>query len=172
MDFPSRSPTEVRIVVRQSCIATRLPLTLITSLPGVSALRDISPGETPGPAITNLLSIAKLPSLVKWVMATALRWFSRPAGRNDVFARLLTFMGPQTVPQERLLVLRREQYRAAWNQAMRKQGIDLVLLPIFALPPIPMGGSGTATLIAANYAFLFNIVSLFCFRGLYADKRY
>lgn len=44
---------------------------------------------------------------------------------------------------------------------MRKQGIDLVLLPIFALPPVPMGGSGTATLIAANYAFLFNIVSLF-----------
>lgn len=128
---------------------------------GVSALADLSPGETPGPAIINLLNTAKLPSLVKWALATALRWFSRPAGRNDAFARLLPAMGAQTVPQERQLVLRREEYRAAWKQAMKKQEIDLVLLPIFALPPVPLGTSGTATLIAANYAFLFNIVSIY-----------
>lgn len=145
-----------------SSIATNQPKSdtkLLSPCVGVSALADLSPGETPGPAIVNLLNTAKLPSLVKWALATALRWFSRPAGRNDAFARLLPAMGAQTVPQERQLVLRREEYRAAWKQAMKKQEIDLVLLPIFALPPVPLGTSGTATLIAANYAFLFNIVS-------------
>jgi hypothetical protein len=92
-------------------------------------------------------------------MATCIRWFSRPTGRNDAFADLLPCIHAQTVQQERALRAQREQYKAAWKQAMKKQEIDFVLTHVHALSPMPKNGSGTATLVSANYAFLFNVVS-------------
>ena len=90
-----------------------------------------------------------------------LRWFSRPAGRNDAFADLLSCIEPSGATAERALIVRRNAYREAWHQAMRKQEVDFVLTVPHALPPMPLGGTGTATLISANYAFVYNIVRHF-----------
>ncbi|KAI0694198.1 amidase signature enzyme [Cytidiella melzeri] len=148
VDFDPPSPVEG--------LKIGFPLTFAEG--GVSVQVPISPGEKMGAAIVHLLTVSNLPKFVKWIMATCLRWFSRPAGRNDVFADLITCLHAQTVAQERALVVRREKYKAAWKQAMKKQEIDFVLSPIHALPPMPKHGSGVATLVSANYAFLYNIL--------------
>ncbi|KAI0341449.1 amidase signature enzyme [Trametopsis cervina] len=114
--------------------------------------------EVVSSAITALLGISKIPRFVKTIISACLRWFSRPLGRNDRFADLFASVNAQTVSEERLLNLKRSEYRASWQQALRKQGIDFILSPIHALPPMPKGGSGVASLLSANYAFIFSIL--------------
>lgn len=93
-------------------------------------------------------------------MAALIRWTARPAGRNDVFTDLLAALGPCTPADERELIVRRDAYREAWRHAMKKQEVDFILTPPHALPPMPHGGTGIATLVSSNYEFLYNIVRL------------
>ena len=94
-------------------------------------------------------------NLMRRGAATLLRWLSRPSGRNDAWAELLECLGRSTAVEERALVVRRNAYRDAWHHAMHKQGVDFVLTVPHALPPMPKDGTAVATLISANYAFLF-----------------
>ena len=61
--------------------------------------------------------------------------------------------------------MRRDAYRESWRHAMKKQEVDFILTVSHALPPMPHGGTGIATLLSANYAFLFNIVRVQFFLG-------
>lgn len=113
------------------------------------------------PTIGALLGAVKLPLFVKRGIASFLRWWSTPTGRNDDYADMLERFHPLTIAQEREAVVLREEYRARWAAALREQGTDFVLTVPHALPPMPKGQSGTATLVSANYVFLYNIVRLF-----------
>lgn len=128
---------------------------------GSSVAAPLSPCENIGPAISSLLQAARLPMFIKRSMANYLRWFSVPPGRNDSNADLLECMHPQSVAQERELTIKLQNYRARWIAAMREQGIDFILNVPHSLPPMPRGGTGTASLLSANYCFLYNIVSDF-----------
>ena len=67
----------------------------------------------------------------------------------------------KTAAEERELTVQREDFKAAWRQAMKDQGIDFILCPVHPLPPIGHKKTPIATLIASNYSFMYNIVSLF-----------
>ncbi|KAJ3558890.1 hypothetical protein NM688_g666 [Phlebia brevispora] len=125
---------------------------------GVSLLAPLRRGEVINPAISLLVNTCCLPSIVRNAVASYIRWFSRPAGRNDVFADLLACLGRSTASEERALIVRRDEYRDKWREAMRAQGIDFVMSVPHALPPMPKDGTGVATLVSANYAFLYNIL--------------
>lgn len=111
-------------------------------------------------AVLTVRSLLQLPLFAKKLMATLLRYTSRPAGRNDNWASLIEVLHPRTAAEERDLIVRRDEYRAAWHKALKNQGIDFVLTVPHACPPIPRGKTGAVTLVSANYAFLYNIVSL------------
>lgn len=130
--------------------------------PKCSAASLVSPlrsGETINEAILTVRSLLQLPLFAKRLMATLLRYTSRPAGRNDNWASLVEVFHPKTATEERELVVQRDAYRAAWHRAMKSQGIDFVLTVPHSLPPIPKGKTGVASLVSANYAFLYNVVS-------------
>ncbi|EKM56949.1 uncharacterized protein PHACADRAFT_254364, partial [Phanerochaete carnosa HHB-10118-sp] len=132
------------------------PLTLADG--GSSVTFPISSGETINPAISALLTTAKLPSLVKRLVVNCLRWFSSPPGRNDAYARLIECLHPCSIADERKLSILVEEYRTRWAGAMTEQGVDFILTVPHALPPMPKDGTGTATLLSANYCFLYNIL--------------
>lgn len=102
----------------------------------------------------------KVPQFVKRLIASMLRVFSRPMGRNHSFAALSEVLHPISVAEEYALVVRREAQKAAWTKAFKDQGVDFVLTVAHPLPPMPKGKTAKATLLSASYAFLFNVVSL------------
>jgi hypothetical protein len=122
-----------------------------------------SPGEMINGALALSLNIFRIPLFAKRLVAYALRQFSSPAGRNDAYANVLECMHPQTIGGERELTVLLEDYRSRWNAALKAQGVDFVLNVPCALPPMPKDGTGTATLLAANYGFLYNVVSCYLF---------
>ena len=117
-------------------------------------------GEHISPALRTVRLILRLPRWLKRLQATLLRWLSRPRGRNDAWAALLEVFHPKSAREERELVVRREAYRAAWHGAWRAEGLDLVLTAPHALPAMPAApkASDKATLVSANYGFLYNVV--------------
>ena len=104
--------------------------------------------------------ILRLPLWFKKLQATFLRWFSRPWGRNDSWASLVEIFHPRTALEERKLIVERDAYRQAWHEAWQREELDLVLTVPHALPAISKDpeASSKATLVAANYAFLYNVV--------------
>ena len=155
--FHYHSPTEVRV----TCPLTSRTAGKLSMLhtPATSLLTPLRSGETINQAIHILVNTCRLPGFVRSLIASYLRWTSRPPGRNDVFADLLACIGSASAAQERALIVRRDAYREQWRKALQAQGIDFVLSVPHALPPMPKGGTGIATLVSANYAFLYNIVS-------------
>ena len=130
-------------------------------IPGASVGAPLSPSETISPAIASLLTAARFPLFFKRAVASYIRWASTPPGRNDNYATVLECMHPQSVAQERELTLQLQDYRTRFVGAMRNQGIDFILTVPQSLPPMPKGGTATATLLAASYGFLYNIVRAF-----------
>lgn len=117
-------------------------------------------GEFISPALRTVRLILRLPLWLKKLQATFLRWFSRPRGRNDAWASLVEVFHPKSALDERRLVVAREAYKAAWHDAWKREGLDFVLTVPHALPAVPRDprASDRATLVSADYAFLFNIV--------------
>ncbi|KAI8986893.1 amidase signature enzyme [Trametes punicea] len=140
----------------------------------VSVLEPRRSGEFVNPALLTVRFILRLPLWLKKIQATFLRWFSRPRGRNESWASLLEIFHPRTALQERKLVVQRDAYRAAWHDAWHEQGLDLLLTVPHALPAMPKdpAASDQATLVSANYAFLYNILD--CAAGVmpvsYVDR--
>ena len=85
----------------------------------------LSPGERFNGSLALILTASRIPLFVKQLAAWALRRFSSPAGRNDVFADMLELMHPQTAVRERELSVMLEDYRARWYSYVKTQGIDL-----------------------------------------------
>ena len=69
-------------------------------------------------------------------------------------------MHRKTAEEERDLIVQREDYKAAWRKAMKDQEVDFILCPVHALPPIGHKKTPIATLIASNYCFMYNFVSI------------
>ena len=69
---------------------------------------------------------------------------------------------PRTALEERKLIVERDAYRQAWHDAWHRDGLDLLLTVPHALPAMPKDPetSSQATLVAANYAFLYNVVRI------------
>lgn len=103
--------------------------------------------------------LLSLPLWAKKFLAFMYRALSRPKGRNDPWAALIEVFHPKTVAEEHTQIAAREEFKAAWHQAWRDHSVDFVLTVPHALPPVPRGGTGTASLVSASYCFLFNIVS-------------
>ncbi|CAL1709136.1 unnamed protein product [Somion occarium] len=118
----------------------------------------LSPSESLSDPMMEFRRILKMPLFAKRLMASLLRMLSRPAGRNDAFAALSEVLHPMSVAEERALVLKREEQKAAWTKAFKDQGVDFILTIAHPLPPVLRGKSGTATLLSASSAFLFNVL--------------
>lgn len=119
-------------------------------------------GEFVNPALLTVRLMLRLPLWLKRFNATLLRWFSRPWRRNDAWASLLEVFHPRTAYEERRLTIERDAYRAAWHDAWQSAGLDLLLTVPHALPAISREpvASDKATLVSANYAFLYNVVRI------------
>ncbi len=117
-------------------------------------------GEHISPAVRTVRTILRLPLWLKKLHAKLLRWLSRPLGRNDAWASLLEVFHPKSALEERRLVVEREAYRATWHEVWNREGLDFVLTVPHALPAVPTDpkASDRATLVSANYAFLYNVV--------------
>ncbi|TBU28525.1 amidase signature enzyme [Dichomitus squalens] len=117
-------------------------------------------GEYISPALRTVRLILRLPLWLKKLQATLLRWFSRPWGRNDAWASLTEVFHPKTALEERRLVVALEAYKAAWHEAWKRERLDFVLTAPHALPAVPRDpkASDKATLVSANYAFLYNVL--------------
>ncbi|EMD31870.1 hypothetical protein CERSUDRAFT_119146 [Gelatoporia subvermispora B] len=131
---------------------------LIFSDGAVSVTSRLRTSEFISPALRTVRTMLLFPLFVKIIWAFLLRILSRPFGRNEAWASLLEGFHPKTVSEERNLISQRESYRAAWHRAWQEQNIDFVLTVPHALPPMPRGGSATATLVSAEYAFLHNVL--------------
>ena len=129
-------------------------------MPAASVMAPLRAGEFISPALRTVRTILRLPLWLKKVHATLLRWLSRPRGRNNAWASLLEVFHPKSTLEERRLVVEREAYRAAWHEAWNREGLDFVLTVPHALPAVPTDprASDRATLVSANYAFLYNVV--------------
>ncbi|KZT70501.1 amidase signature enzyme [Daedalea quercina L-15889] len=125
---------------------------------GVALHAARSPGETMNDAQRTTQLLLSLPLWTKKFLAFMYRLLSRPKGRNDVWAALIEALHPKTVAEEREQIVAREAFKAAWHQAWQEQGVDFVLIVPHAIPPVPRGGIGTATLVSASYCFLFNVL--------------
>ncbi|KAI0777764.1 amidase signature enzyme [Trametes elegans] len=127
---------------------------------GASILEARRSGEFVNSALLTVRFILRLPLWLKRLQATFTRWFSRPWGRNEAWASLLEVFHPCSPLEERRLILEREAYRAAWHEAWHRQGLDLLLTAPHALPAISKDpkASQQATLVSANYAFLYNVL--------------
>lgn len=106
---------------------------------GASIVEPLRTFETLGPAIRTVRWLLQLPLFVKRLYAWALRTFSRPYGRNEVWASLLEGFHAKSASEVCGLVVRRDEYRAAWFEAMREQRLDFVLTLPHALPAMPKG---------------------------------
>lgn len=104
--------------------------------------------------------LLQLPISLKRFIATLLRTFSKPKGRNDALAELIGILHPCTVMEHRQLVIQREEYIMKWQRKWNADQLDFVLTVPYATPAIPKGSAGQATLISASYCFLYNTVFL------------
>ncbi|KAH8097074.1 amidase signature enzyme [Cristinia sonorae] len=138
----------------------RIGYQLVFSDAGKCLLKPLSPKENINGAISSICTIVGLPLFVKRLLASSLRVFSRPAGRNDGWASIVEALHTKTSDEERDLIVQREHYKAAWRQAMKDQGIDFILCPVHALPPVPHKKTAIATLIASNYCFMYNFLDV------------
>ncbi|KAH9941326.1 amidase signature enzyme [Epithele typhae] len=127
---------------------------------GASAFIPLRTGESISPALRTVRTILRLPLWLKRLQASFLRWWSTPKGRNDAWADLLACFHPRSALEEHGLVLQRDAYRARWHDAWRREGLDFVLTPVHALPAMPIEPevSDKATLVSANYSFLYNVL--------------
>ncbi|KAI0711176.1 amidase signature enzyme [Cerioporus squamosus] len=133
---------------------------LMFSEGAASVMGPLRAGEHISPALRTVRNILRLPLWLKKFQAQLLRWLSRPRGRNDGWASLLKVFHPKSALEERKLVVEREAYKAAWHEAWKHDGLDFVLTVPHALPAVPTDpkASDRATLVSANYAFLYNVL--------------
>ncbi|KAH9835238.1 amidase signature enzyme [Rhodofomes roseus] len=125
---------------------------------GIALHAPRRPGETMNGAQRSVQLMLSLPLWAKKFLASMYRLLSRPEGRNEAWATLLETIHPMTIAEEHVQTVAREAFKEAWHKAWRDQGIDFVLTVPHAIPPVPRGGTGTATLVSASYCFLFNIL--------------
>jgi hypothetical protein len=110
------------------------------------------PHETLNPPLKGTIGLLALPRFVKSIMA----YFSRAT--DPFYASLLEVMHPKTVVEERALVARRDDFRAAWHDRWTEENLDFVITVPHPLPALENGTGERASLMSAGYTFLFNMV--------------
>lgn len=113
----------------------------------------MQPSEAAGAAATAIFNLLAMPRILK----KALAFFTRPS--DPLNADLLEIMNHQTIVEERVLVVKRDEYRAAWHDQWMHQGLDFVLTIPHPTPAMEHGKSEKATLLSAGYTFIFSLVS-------------
>lgn len=127
---------------------------------GASLSTPLRRGEFCNGAQALTVQLVQMPYFMKLIYALWLRLMSRPAGRNDRWAELIEVLHTKSVAEVNALIVAREAYKAAWFARQQEQGIDFIITPVHALPAIPLGMSGVATLVSAGSAFLFNVLDV------------
>lgn len=69
-------------------------------------------------------------------------------------------MHAKTIPEERNLIVKRDQFREAWHEQWAKEGLDFVITVPAPFPAVKHGEGLKASLMTASYSFLFNLVRL------------
>lgn len=124
----------------------------------------LSRTESTSPPTQHLLTLLRLPKLVKSLLSRILRsrvlsfLFRFGSPPDPLSADLYSILHEKTVLEERKLVEQRDNYRAEWHKKWIEEGIDFVLTVPHALPALPNGGSERATLMSAGYTFIFSLV--------------
>ncbi|KAF9071802.1 amidase signature domain-containing protein [Rhodocollybia butyracea] len=116
-------------------------------------IRDtLLPSETVNPALGSFLDLVNLPRFFKKMLAM---FYS---STDPIYANLLNVIHPKTIAEERALIVRRDQFRAAWHDQWAKEGLDFVLTVTAPFPAVKHGEGLKASLMTASYAFLFNLL--------------
>ncbi|KAJ6529149.1 amidase signature domain-containing protein [Mycena vulgaris] len=120
---------------------------------GGAQMRDAAaPNDTLNPPLKGTIGLLALPRFVKNIMA----YFNRAT--DPFYATLLEVMYPKTVVEERDLVARRDEVRAAWHERWTEENLDFVLTVPHPLPALENGTGERASLMSAGYTFLFNML--------------
>ncbi|KAJ3724151.1 amidase signature domain-containing protein [Lentinula guzmanii] len=113
---------------------------------------NLVPKETVNPALASFLDLISLPRLFKKLLAKFC--FSK----DPIYANLLNVMHAKTIPEERALIVKRDQFREAWHEQWAKEGLDFVLTIPAPFPAVKHGEGLKASLMTASYSFLFNLL--------------
>lgn len=112
----------------------------------------LAPSESASASATAILGLFSLPRWFKKLLS----FFNR--SRDPLFADMIQLLHPKTVLEERDLVVRREEYRAAWHDQWIEEGLDFVLSVPHSLPALPHGGALKATLMSTGFTFIPSLV--------------
>ncbi|THH16615.1 hypothetical protein EW146_g4066 [Bondarzewia mesenterica] len=118
---------------------------------GEQVFANLQCGEFISPGVRAIRKTFSLPRFFKHILA-----FFLPV----LDATLLRAFYRKSVVEVRELVDAREVWKRVWHDKWRAEGIDFVICAPCAIPGVPEGGTSKAGLLAASYAFLFNIVSI------------
>lgn len=104
--------------------------------------------------LASLLRLAKIPRPARLTLARALRLTGEPR-----VARLLEGMGAKPVERFWQLVGALRAWRLAAEDAMEREGLDVLLCPAMTTPAVPHG-LGKDFALAASYTMLWNLAPL------------
>jgi fatty acid amide hydrolase len=126
----------------------------VMSADGGAALVSALAGSEVDPVLEPLRRMVGVPVRARRVVARAARAF----GQANL-ALMLDTMGDKTAGELWQLTDRLRVYRANLLDAMEREGIDVLLCPVFATPALPHGASKNFTL-ASSYSILFNATQM------------
>ncbi|GAW04033.1 hypothetical protein LENED_005795 [Lentinula edodes] len=113
---------------------------------------NLVPTETVNPALASFLNLINLPRIFKKLLS---KFYSY---KDPIYANLLNVMHAKTIPEERDLIVKRDQFREAWHEQWAKEGLDFVITVPAPFPAVKHGEGLKASLMTASYSFLFNLL--------------
>ncbi len=125
---------------------------LITS-DGAAALQKIIAGEQLDKRISRLMQLGTMDRWMRRVLGVGLM----VAGQGRL-SHLIRTTGLRTPPETQALVMRRDAYRARFEAAVAKAGVDVLICPSHALPALTHGASGDLGPAGFNYTMLYNVL--------------
>ncbi|ERS96837.1 hypothetical protein HMPREF1624_07046 [Sporothrix schenckii ATCC 58251] len=111
------------------------------------------PGEWLDAGAKQLLFLAKLPSLFRYMYYVWVRYVRR----DPIWAGLVRDWGPKSAFENWKLVAQREAYRARWFKWWDSTKFDVLLTPPNATPALPHDAMHDAV-SSCGYTFLFNLL--------------
>jgi len=118
---------------------------------GSGHITTLLKGEEVASFLRKLLAAAKAPGVLRRLMA----WWIR--GKAPKMAAVLDNLHAKSAGEYYEYVAEMGRYKAEFEAAMRKEGVELLLAPVHALPAVPHNSSSEMTQ-AACYSFLYNVL--------------
>lgn len=113
-------------------------------------------GESTDSGAAQMAFYANLPSPIKWLYA----FYVRHIRRDPMWAGLLDEWYHKSAYEQWKLVAKREANKAQWHEYLNKKDVDVILMPVNALPATPHGAMKDAC-AACGYTFIWNMVCFF-----------